>query len=270
MPTFMGVDFGWYGKPSGLALINLNGSGLRLESVTRLESFNEILHWIGSQAGAGDSVVAVDAPLVIRNQSGIRAAERAVNRDFHRFHACCHAANLGRPFAPTVLAFSSSLSALGFFHGADMVPKEAGRLQIEVHPHAAAVNLFDLPRIVKYKRGRRAERASELRRLRKLMVTRLPLMDPPLQLRLPPVPQVGSLKSVEDQIDAVLCAYIAAHWWFWGSQRNQRYGTKDEGYIVVPNRRRSRRTKEFSLGTSSVPRLPGQRDLAVHSSSLIG
>ena len=234
MQTFIGVDLGWYGKPSGLASIGLDDDGLYLQNVTRLEARNEILNWVGSQTGDTDSVVAVDAPLVIRNCSSIRTAERELNRDFRRFHAGCHAANLGRPFAPNVLSFSQALSALGFIHGADMMPKEPGRFQIEVHPHAAAVNLFDLARIVKYKHGRRDQRASELRRLRKLMVSCLPCMDPRLQLRLPPVPRAGSLKSVEDQMDAVLCAYVAAHWWFWGSQRNRRYGTKEEGYIVVP------------------------------------
>jgi predicted RNase H-like nuclease len=178
----------------------------------------------------------VDAPLIIWNERGIRPAEQALNRDFRRFHAGCHAANLGRPFAENVLSFSRSLSALGFLHGADMMPQEAGRFQIEVHPHAAVVNLFDLSQIVKYKRGRREERAGELHRLRKLMVSRLCVMDPPLHLRLPTVPRVGSLKSVEDQIDAVLCAYVAAYWWRWGNQRNRLYGTRDEGYIVVPNR----------------------------------
>jgi len=236
MPAFIGVDLGWYGKPSGLASIGLTDGGLYLEEVSRLEGPNEILRWIESQAGSGSSVVAVDAPLVIPNDIGIRAAERELNRDFRRSHAGCHAANLSRPFAPNVLSFSRGLSALGFLHGADMMPKEPGRFQIEVHPHAAAVNLFDLPRIVKYKRGRRDQRASELRRLRRLLASRLPLMDPRVQLKLPVVPQIGSLKPVEDQIDAVLCAYVAAHWWFWGCQRNRRYGTKDEGYIVVPHK----------------------------------
>lgn len=236
MLTFIGVDLGWYGRPSGLASVNLTEGRLHLQSVSRLEHPNEILHWIESQAGSGNSVVAVDAPLVIRNKTSIRLAERELNRDFRRFHAGCHVANLGRPFAPNVLAFSHGLSALGFLHGADMTPKESGRFQIEVHPHAAAVNLFDLPRIVKYKKGRRDQRARELRRLCNLMVSCLPILDPGLRLTLPPVPREGSLKPVEDRIDAVLCAYIAAYWWFWGNQRNRRYGTTDEGYIVVPNR----------------------------------
>jgi predicted RNase H-like nuclease len=246
MHTFIGVDLGWYGKPSGLASVRLTEGGLYLQSVTRLEQQNEILHWIESRAGSGNSVVAVDAPLVIRNHISIRPVEREFNRDFRRFHAGCHAANLGRPFARKVLAFSRGLSALGFVHGADIMPKETGRFQIEVHPHAAAVNLFDLPRIVKYKRGRREQRASELGRLCKLMISHLPNMDPGLELTLPSVPRDGSLKPIEDRVDAVLCAYVAAHWWLWGNQRNRRYGSKDEGYIVVPNRQPTAKNRRES------------------------
>jgi predicted RNase H-like nuclease len=42
------------------------------------------------------------------------------------------------------------------------------------------------------------------------------------------------LKPVEDQIDAVLCAYIAAYWWFWARRRNTVYGSEEHGYVVVP------------------------------------
>jgi predicted RNase H-like nuclease len=235
--VFLGVDLGWYGKPSGLASIGISGEGLHLRNVTRLENSAEILRWIETEAGHGSAVVAVDAPLVIRNRTGIRDAERAMNQEFRRFHAGCHAANLGRPFAQNALSFSQKLADLGFGHGAGMTARAKGRFQIEVHPHAASVNLFDLPRIVKYKRGRRADRAKELRRLRRLMLSRLPLLHPALSLRLPGIPNTGSLKPVEDQIDAVLCAYIAAHWWFWATRRNHVYGCAETGYIVVPERK---------------------------------
>jgi hypothetical protein len=106
-----------------------------------------------------------------------------------------------------------------------MTARQEGRFQIEVHPHPATVNLFDLPLIVKYKRGRRGERAKELRRLRRLMLSRLPLLDPALSLQLPPVPNAGKLKPVEDQIDAVLCAYIATHWCCGQGRRATSMGT---------------------------------------------
>jgi predicted RNase H-like nuclease len=234
--AFVGVDLGWYGKPSGLASIDLHGAGLSLRNVARIEGADQVVRWIQSEAGSGTCVVAVDAPLVIQNETGIRPAERELNQDFRRFHAGCHAANLRRPFAQKVTSFSSQLCEIGFTEGADLKPKQSGRFQIEVHPHAATINLFGLERIVKYKRGLRNQRESELRRLRELMLSSMPLLDPALTLQLPLVPLAGNLKPVEDQIDAVLCAYIGAHWWFWATERNRLYGSAGTGYIVVPHR----------------------------------
>src|SRR5207302_1641124 len=85
-------------------------------------------------------------------------------------------------------------------------------------------------------RGLREKRAGELQRLRKLMWTRLPLLEPALALRLPVAPRTGNLKPVEDQIDAALCAYIAAYWWYWAGEKSRVYGAAGEGYIVVPER----------------------------------
>jgi len=212
----------------------MSGGGLILRKSVCLNETEDILRWIQSEVGGGNAIVAVDAPLVIENPTGIRDVERQLNSEFWQFHAYCHASNLGRPFAQSVLSFSRRLTDIGFRHGAEMKARQSGRFQIEVYPHAATVKLFDLPRIVKYKRGRREAREKELHRLRELMLSRLPTLNPALSLRLPSVPDKGSLKPVEDQIDAVLCAYIAAHWWFWGIGRNHVYGCGETGYILVP------------------------------------
>jgi predicted RNase H-like nuclease len=66
--VFLGVDLGWYGKPSGLASIGLDGSVVRVLNFARLETVDEILEWIQSEAGSGAAVVAVDAPPVIRTR----------------------------------------------------------------------------------------------------------------------------------------------------------------------------------------------------------
>ncbi len=85
---------------------------------------------------------------------------------------------------------------------------------------------------------RLAERAAELARLRQLILDRMPYLTPQLALSgLPEIPMNGrELKSVEDRIDAVMCAYAAAHWWYWGRERNDVLGSAEKGYIVVPKR----------------------------------
>lgn len=76
MNTFIGVDLGWYGKPTGLASFSLDGSDLHLRSVARLQGVDEILRRIHAEAGSGSAIAAVDAPLVIWNRTSIRQAER--------------------------------------------------------------------------------------------------------------------------------------------------------------------------------------------------
>ena len=236
MRTFLGIDLGWYGKPTGLASLVFDGDQLQLKSLARLEATPDILDWVRQEAENGDSIAAIDAPTVITNEFGIRPCERELNADFRRFHAGCHPANLSRPFAPYVLSFSKAVADLGFQHGAQMEPKATGRYQLEVHPHSATVCMFGLDRIVKYKKGRRAEKASELGRLRDLCLNHFPGQEPALPLQLPAIPKIGPTKPVEDQIDAVICAYIAAHYWYWGRAGNTVYGGNDTGYIVVPHK----------------------------------
>src|SRR5713226_7282951 len=91
--VFIGVDFGWYGKPSGLASIEMSGGGLILRKSVCLNETEDILRWIQSEVGGGNAIVAVDAPLVIENPTGIRDVERQLNSEFWQFHACCHASN---------------------------------------------------------------------------------------------------------------------------------------------------------------------------------
>ncbi len=146
IPTFLGVDLGWQGRPTGLASATLATGRIVLTAVTRLEAPADILHWIAEHAGP-DAVCAVDAPLVIPNATGIRQGERELNARFQRHHAGCHPANLGRPFAAYVTGFSRALEAAGFRHGPDMPPRSPGRWEIEVHPHAATISFFSLGRI---------------------------------------------------------------------------------------------------------------------------
>lgn len=56
--VFLGIDLGWYGKPSGLASIAVNRAGLYLRESTRLQDTKDILRWITAEAGEGSAVVA--------------------------------------------------------------------------------------------------------------------------------------------------------------------------------------------------------------------
>lgn len=168
----------------------------------------------------------------------MRIADRLAHSFYGKYHAGAYPASRARRFWKRTTRLSSSLAKLGFGHGDEWAPKSTGRFQIEVHPHAASVQLFLLDRIVKYKKGTLAERAGELKRFRGLILERLPALVPRLAItELPEIPASGrELKAVEDKLDALLAAYIAAHWWYWGRERNQVLGNSRLGYIIVPHR----------------------------------
>ncbi len=235
---FVGIDFGWERGASGLALLDRDGTSLKLRELELREEPREIVRWVEERAGE-DAVVAIDAPTVIPNKTGMREADRLTQERYGRYDAGCYPASRARVYWKRTTGFAKALERAGFAHGGEMAARAKGRWQIEVYPHAAAVQLFTLRRILKYKRGTVAGRAEALGELRSLLLHRLPLATPRLAPpELPEIPKGGrALKQVEDKLDALLCAYVAAHWWYWGRTRNDVLGDAARGYIVVPHRR---------------------------------
>jgi predicted RNase H-like nuclease len=234
---FVGVDLGWQGRPSGLALIEDEAGHSQLTALCRQEQ--DIPGWVARMTNGADAMIAVDAPLVIRNATGARDVDREISSCFGKYHAGCHSANLSRPFAASTTGFGRALAELGFAHAATIEAQKPGRYQIEVYPHPASVQLFDLPRIIKYKKGHVSDRRKGLARLREMILDRLPRLAPAVHIAsLPPVPTRGGdeMKSVEDQLDAIIAAYVGLHWWYWGTERNRCHGTLAGGYIIVPHR----------------------------------
>jgi len=238
---FLGIDLGWSTGASGLCCLAWADGKLELLDLQRREAIADILDWIdGWLPPTSPGIVAVDAPTLIPNATGMRLPDRLAHKYFGRYHAGCYPANLGSVFAARTVAFGLSLEARGFQHAPSLIPQQPGRYQIESFPHPAIVHLFELPQILKYKKGLLVQRRAELSRLHQLIHDRLPACEPPLdvtfgRVAVPPIPQTGTaLKAVEDQLDSLICAYIAAHWWYWGASRNLVLGDREEGYIVVP------------------------------------
>jgi predicted RNase H-like nuclease len=142
---FVGVDLAWgERKPTGLAALDDDG---RLVHVSAAGSDEEIAAALAPYV-EGEVVVAIDAPLIVRNATGNRPAEAALNRDFARFDAGAHPANTGKPEFSGVPRGARIAAQLGL----DMNPRSGrARRAIEVYPHPAIVALFGLGRTLKYK-----------------------------------------------------------------------------------------------------------------------
>ncbi len=240
----IGIDLSWRARrPTGLAVVDDDG---RLVHLSAVRTDQEILAALAPYADA-PCLVAIDAPLIVTNAAGNRPAEAALNKDFARFDAGAHPANTAKPEFRDTPRGASLCLALGL----DMNPRSGRpRRAIEVYPHPATVSLFRLGRTLKYKN----KQGRDLYGLRSELLTlmdlleRLATADP--QLHVSPADDPGAgwaalrtkvetatrksqLRVVEDQVDAVVCAYVA----LFAARRpadTTTYGDFESGYIVTP------------------------------------
>jgi predicted RNase H-like nuclease len=240
---FVGVDLAWaMRRGTGLCAVE-DG---RVLASTRVTGDADILAWIDDHLGGG-VLVAIDAPLIVRNATGRRPCERLISRCFGAQHASTHSANLGiRVFSEGVrgewLARALELDVDPAF-----APGTNVRRAIEVYPHPAIVALFDLPVTLKYKAKPNRALVSRSVALGELMRHLEGLVDaePPLEVRSAPrwevlrrvvsdPPSGAELARVEDEIDAFVCAYVACYYWSHGTARCRVVGDLHTGYIVTP------------------------------------
>ncbi len=243
---FVGVDLAWgERRPTGLAVLDEEG---HLVHVSAAASDDQICVALAPYV-AGACLVAIDAPLIVRNPTGNRPAEAMLNRDFASFDAGAHPSNTGKPEFREQPRGARLAARLGL----DMNPRsQRARRAIEVYPHPATVALFRLGRTLKYKN----KPGRDLERLRGELLTLLGLLegladaDPALvvdgdqdhersrawrALRndVETAERKSELRVVEDQVDAVVCAYVA----LFAVRRPEQtttYGDLDTGYIVTP------------------------------------
>ncbi len=235
---FVGMDLAWGTRqPTGLAVLDDDG---RLVHISAVRTDDEIVEALAPYV-SGECLVAIDAPLIVRNATGNRPAEAALNKDFARFDAGAHPANTGKPelVKPRGGELCNRI-------GLDMNPRSGrARRAIEVYPHPATVALFRLGRTLKYKNkpGRSFDRLrGELLVLMGLVegLAAAPtpmLLDHPgwraLVAQVETATRKSELRVAEDQVDAVLCAYVAL-FAVREPDRVTTYGTLADGYIVTP------------------------------------
>jgi predicted RNase H-like nuclease len=238
---FIGVDLAWGDRrPTGVAVLDDDGRLVQLAAATDDDSVVAAL----ADSVGGPCVVAFDAPIVVTNATGNRPAEAALNRDFARFHAGAHPTNTARPEFASQPRAARLAERLGL---AVVPPTTSPRRAMEVYPHAATVSLFRLGRTLKYKNkpGRPlTQLRSELMRLIGLLEG-LAAAEPALRLTqhrgwrdlvtsVETAERKSDLRRAEDQVDAVVCAYVA----LFAERRPDRvvtYGDAETGAIITPS-----------------------------------
>jgi len=233
-----GIDLAWGNRArTGIAITDSAGRLLRSASVLTDEEISDVL------SGCSPAVVAIDAPIIVTNATGMRDCERLLTADFRRFHAGTHPTNMGRPsMQPEPRA-----QRLARAHGWSVDPTRGGTPQapvaIEVYPHSSMVGLFGLPRVLEYKAKSGRTLQSRREAFLALMTHMEDHCDEPLRLSLHPrwhelrlavvtASQQAVLNLIEDELDAIFCTYVA---WTFAHERPRltSYGTVDKGLIVT-------------------------------------
>jgi len=234
-----GVDLAWQSKknPTAIAVGILKDSHLNITEIHQglfsIESVIDCLGALGDLKG-----VAIDAPLVIKNQSGQRLCERELGREYSSRHASCHTSNLKLYPQADSVRLSNHLFNAGFQHLGEVTTK----WQIECYPHPAIIEIFELSERLKYKKGKVAAKREGQKVLASLIKSLATSRD--LALHIPqeiqPIVEnqrIDSLKGKalkhnEDVLDSILCLYVAAL--YQQSHQHLVFGDTSEGYIYVP------------------------------------
>ena len=252
----IGIDLAWGKRDgsepagSGCAELVWKGGELELTRLCILRRVDEIVKWI--QPDDGDWVVAIDAPLVICSKCGQRPAEKQARHYYGGFDANARPAYLKNPnFRKHYQGrmIRKRLKELGGTLVERAEHLDGGPLFFETYPHIAMVELFRLKRTIKYKGDNSADRLAGQWELtcaiweylcHPLARPRLVADDKLAALLCEPGPLprgeiVKRVKSREDKLDALVCAYTAA--WLDAGRPLQGLGEVGKGVMITPRRR---------------------------------
>jgi predicted RNase H-like nuclease len=243
----LGVDLAWGlgPAPNETGVVATDESG-RVLDAGWTRGVEETASWI-ERWSMPSTIAMIDAPLVVRNVTGMRECEREIGRRYGRWKVAANCSNLSMP-ALAGVRLAERLQPDGWScadgrHG----PPASGRWLYEVFPYTTLVGAIELgyehERPV-YKRKPRRLAPDEFRRLRAAncdeLAARIDALrdaDPPIDIRSHPVtdalraeptPLTGrSVKHREDVLDAVLCAWTGLLWLRHGLTRCQVLGDHD-------------------------------------------
>lgn len=250
--SVVGIDLAWSSR--NLTGVAIGSIELGEVVVTQTELARDLSSIVDRIASLPPPVtIAIDAPTIVPNESGMRECERLLQRQFGAFGAGPFPGNrrlLGKCNGGTPRG-TELIALLGRTTGALEVglppAYHAGVYVMEVFPAPALYRLFG--RVPRYKKkpartweSCRAELGAYLDLLTSL---KTPCLRFPTTLTVSDQRGVA-FKGLEDQIDAVLCAYLAALAW---SGEVESVGTIEGGYVVLPAaERRSREDRALVDG----------------------
>lgn len=230
---FIGIDLAWgFKRPSLLCIIRKDSNGFSYETLlclTSLEDFSSFFRVHQEET----LVLAIDAPLTVRNCKGNRQAEQEIGVFLRRFHSGILPVNLTvvEQKYPRLTLFWELLLQSHFQITLPFMDT-FWRIAFEVFPPLIILGLWGQGALEVYQREKKTKRALPLFQQR---IAELASFSPPLQglelffFAL----QEDSLWFV-DACDALLCAYAACFLWSRGRKYARVFGAPQEGEVVMP------------------------------------
>jgi len=237
---FIGVDAAW-GEVNETGVVALEPSG-HVRDAGWATGIASTVEWICDRAEP-DTLVFIDAPLVVTNPTGQRLCETHVGQRYWRWSVSANSTNTAsQRLGGVALLTALETNGFGYDDGIDG-PPACGRSVSECYPYTTIVGVELLGYDVRplYKRKPKAMRMAEFRAVRAAAcdelirrVATLAHADPPLDLRSheatrklleEPSPRDNrAYKHREDLLDAALCAWTSSLWHRHGFERCQVLG----------------------------------------------
>ncbi|MEW6217182.1 MAG: DUF429 domain-containing protein [Candidatus Bipolaricaulota bacterium] len=146
---FAGLGLAWSRRrTTGGAILSWGGTVARpMASDSVLGDDEDILAFPHLGVGEDGALVAINAPLVVPNQTGTRPCDQAVSAVYRAHHAGAYPANRSR-LGPEVRgeALATRFQDQGFTASPLVRRWEEVRQVVEVYPHPAMIEVFGLAR----------------------------------------------------------------------------------------------------------------------------
>ena len=211
--SYLGIDLAW-GRKNFSALTLIMGN--RVIETVYLQSDEEILDYIHS---IKPTKIAVDAALEVKNESGTRAVERAVLKDFAQYKLGIYPIN--KKIMQRLYGGNRAEELFAQLHAYTLREN-----LFEVYTHATIIRCFTQNCVLPYKRKKGRTTAfikEKLTLLQNFLLEATSGLEP-YDIS---ISNTRELKIIEDKLDSIVCAYTLYRAVCVGADRY-------DGLLVVP------------------------------------
>lgn len=213
---------------------------VELVSTASLRAHEDILSWIARNRGRHGCILAVNAPIIVENTGGQRPCDVLMHNHFAAHFVDEYQVNTVNASHPRTMG--RALMRMGF----DPDPQAPGDRVIETYNQATQILLFELERPIRLKTGPVGARKDAVARFRETLAEMLtdsvPALNPTrafddLLTADLPASNGSRVGEIEEQLEAVLCAYTAAYLDMRGPEDCAYLGDLRDGYVLIPTTR---------------------------------